>query len=204
MTMARTIKRFLTAKDGAATLEYVILFLPLVAMVFTCFQIALAYHFALTSQKAVENGARIAAVRSPVANDLPTINVAQSGAETGDRCALPGSCVDPGGPWVCTFADLDASCDREAFDDVFQEVAALAYLLSPEDLEVTYRYADLGFANGPFVPIVEVTIVERPFFLQIGFSLYYGPDATDDNVADVKRLPAATATAIAEDMSSTN
>ena len=209
--MRRLLTRFLKDKDASATLEYVILFLPLIALVFTSFQIAMAYHFALTAQKAVENGARLAAVRDPVfgPNLLPDRNARASFATTGAECASRingvSPCVPPAGsPWVCRFEDLDgANCDRDAFEEIFNEVSRLAYLLEPENMMITYRYAELGMANGPFIPLIEVTILERPFFLQFGFSLTFenggnGPDA------EVQVLPAATATAIGEDLSSTN
>lgn len=209
--MRATLKRFLKDRDASATVEYVVLFLPLIALVFTSIQIAMAYHFALTAQKAVENGARLAAVRDPVYGPdlLPEINAAVIGASTGDECARRINGVSPcaapvGSPWVCTFADLDGpNCDRAAFEDIFNEVSRLAYLLEPENLVVSYRYAELGMANGPFIPLIEVTILERPFFLQFGFSLTYegGGDGGD---AEVQILPAATATAIGEDLSSTN
>lgn len=184
---------------GAATIEYVVLLLPLIALVFTSFQIALAYHFALTAQKAVELGARIAAVRDAVHTGIPAENALAPGARVGDSCAL-GGCVEPGGPWRCAGDDLAGpDCDAAAFAAIFDEVGRVAYLLSPEDLTVTYRYANLGFAGGPFTPIIEVSIEERPFFLQFFFNLAFG---SGDNTAERLTLPAVAGSAIAEDLSS--
>ena len=88
--MLSQLKAFLTDRRASASVEYVVLFLPLIALVFTSFQIALAFHFALTAQKAVENGARIAAVRDPVYHRdyLPHKNEPAPGAETGDTCVV--------------------------------------------------------------------------------------------------------------------
>lgn len=205
--------RFLREKRAAATLEYVVLFLPLIALVFTSFQISLAYHFALTAQKAVENGARVAAVRDPAVrrSEFPTENGRAPNVRSGAPCSLPGNCVVPTpSSWTCFGADLDdAICDPVAFDAIFQEVASLAYLLNPEDVAITYRYAGLGFAGGEFIPIVEVTILEKPFFLQFLFEASAFGGAEDEEDGDGPRLgvsvlPAVTATAIAEDMSSSN
>lgn len=202
--MRRPIRRFLADRSAAASIEYVVLFLPLMAMVFISFQIALAYHFSLTAQKAVELGARIAAVRDPVHTGMVqtnAINVAV-GASFGDSCAT-GNCVVPtGGPWTCSGEDAGSGpCDAAAYNEIFNEVARIAYLLDPADLSVTYSYAGLGFAGGPFVPIVEVAIVERPFFLQFFFNLASGrPQGGTEEL----QLPAVAASAIAEDLSSTN
>ncbi len=200
--MIRSLRRYLADRSGAATIEYVVLLLPLLAMVFVSFQIALAYHFALTAQKAVELGARIAAVRDPVHTTMVKTNAIASGHAFGDECAL-GGCVPPiGGPWTCSGNDLGSTdCDANAYAEIFSEVGRIAYLLDPSDMSVTYSYGGLGYAGGPFVPIVEVSIEERPFFLQFFFNLAV---ANPSNGSDELRLPAVAASAIAEDLSSKN
>ena len=202
--MIRKLRTFLRKEDGSAAIEYVALLLPLIALVFTSLQIALAYHFSLTAQKAVEQGARIAAVRDAVHEGLPSTNELDtgSGLSAGSACGF-GACVDPGGPWTCSGETVatDPSCNVAKFNAIRDEVARLAYLLDDDDLSITYSYGLLGFADGPFVPIVEVAIVERPFFLQFFFNLAFGGD--DDESFQVT-LPSVAATAIAEDLSSTN
>lgn len=207
--MARRFSRFLKDAGGAAAIEYVVLLLPLLALVFTSFQIALAYHFSLTAQKAVENGARVAAVRDRVAENMPRINQPAEGAEIGTPCSQGGCAVPDPASWTCTAEDLGGpNCNANAFNEVFQEVASIAYLLDPDDLVITYSYAGLGFAEGPFVPIIEVGIRERPFFLRFGFSLALGVSGGEENEGEdgqeVATLPSVAAMAIAEDMSSTN
>lgn len=201
--MIRKVSAFLRKDDGSAAIEYVALLLPLIALVFTSLQIALAYHFALTAQKAVELGARIAAVRDAVHVGLPSTNELVTGSTftAGMACGF-GACVDPGGPWTCSGATIasDANCDVAKFNEIRDEVARLAYLLDDDDLSITYSYGLLGFADGPLVPIVEVAIVERPFFLQFFFNLAFGGDDDSFEVT----LPSVAATAIAEDLSSTN
>jgi len=201
--MFRGLKKFASDRSGSATIEYVVLFLPLIALVFVSFQIALAYHFALTAQKAVELGARIAAVRDPVHTGMVRTNAINTanGASFGDSCAVGGCAVPTGGPWSCSGDDVgNGDCDAAAYAEIYDEVARIAYLLEPSDLSVTYSYAGLGFAGGPFVPLVQVSIVERPFFLQFFFNLAVGGTSAPDEL----RLPAAAASAIAEDLSSSN
>lgn len=201
--MTWKFRNLIRNEEGSAAIEYVALLLPLIALVFTSLQIALAYHFSLTAQKAVELGARIAAVRDAVHTGLPSSNELASGSSfsAGASCGS-GACENPGGPWICTGATVatDANCDVANFNEIRDEVARLAYLLDDEDLSISYSYGLLGFAGGPFVPIVEVAIVERPFFLQFFFNLAFGGEDDDVEVT----LPAVAATAIAEDLSSTN
>jgi hypothetical protein len=194
---------FFDDQNGAVTIEYVVLLLPLLALVFTSFQIALAYHFSLTAQKAVELGARIAAVRDPVYTALPSENTLVSSGEfqVGDSCAS-GACDHMGGPYSCSGSELGTGdCDSDAFAAISNEVSRLAYLLDTDDLTITYYYGALGFAGGPFTPIVEVKIEERPFFLQFMFNLGFGQGGSE---AQEVSLPAVAATSIAEDLSSTN
>lgn len=204
MTLRR-IMDFLRDARAAASLEYVVLLLPLIALVFTSFQIALAYHFALTAQKAVENGARIAAVRDPVHTALVDLkNTALPGRQNGESCSA-GACEAPaGGPWVCSGADLGQDhCDAAAFTEIYNEVNRIAYLLTPEQLTVSYYNARLGFAGGPFVPIVEVKIQERPFIFQFFFNLALS-DGSKAGDSEAKLLPAVAASAVAEDLKSVN
>lgn len=196
-------KGFAGDEGGSASIEYMILFLPLIALVMIAFQIALAYHFSLTAQKAVELGARVAAVRDPVARNMPAVNALDpaSGLRDGDSCAR-GACVTPeGGPWTCSGESLGGVCDEAAFARIFDEVARIAYLPKPEDLSITYYYARLGLAGGPFAPIVEVKIRERPFFLQFFFNIAFG---SGEDASSWLMLPSVAASAVAEDLSSTD
>lgn len=204
MTMGAPIIRFWRERRAAATVEFVVLFLPMIALVFTCFQVALAYHFSLTAQKAVEVGARIAAVRDPVRRFLPQTNVTSDTGTKGEPCAL-GHCVEVTTVFRCEGADLSpALCDVSAFNAIFQEVAAFAYLLSPEDMNISYRYAGLGKAGGPFIPIIEVEIVERPFTFQFGFDLGAGNRQGASQTQEVRTQVGISAIAVAEDLSSAN
>lgn len=206
--MKRFLRKFWKQDEGAAAIEYVVLLLPLIALVFTSLQIALAYHFALTAQKAADLGARIAAVRDPVRVDLPATNGFDltSGLNEGDSCAN-GACTDPGGPWSCNGATVatDPNCDLDAYNAIRNEVARLAYLLDDDDVTISYQYGFLGYAEGPFVPLVTVSIQERPFFLQFFFNLSRGGLDVDENDDPIEvDLPVVASTAIAEDLSSTN
>ncbi|WP_316016051.1 TadE/TadG family type IV pilus assembly protein [Roseobacter sp. HKCCA0434] len=89
------MRRFLRDEQGAATVEYVIIFVPLIMLIFLIFQVAIAYHWALSAQKGLELAARTAAISAPVHEDLQldgpfgitAINRAvSSGSDSGDPC----------------------------------------------------------------------------------------------------------------------
>ena len=147
-------------------------------------------------------GARIAVVHDPVYTALPQINepVDDAAASEGRPCASGGCFAPQVGSWTCTGADLGSSeCDEAAFGAIYNEVASSAYLPDPAKLSVTYSYVRLGYAGGPFTPLVEVRIEQRPFFLQFMFSLAFGGGGDSP---DEVTLPSVAASAIAEDMSS--
>ena len=165
-----SLSRFRRDTDGAATVEYVILFLPFISLIFFIFEVAIAYHWALSAQKAVEQGARAATVRAPVATPLVRTTgfgdaVIQrpktAGAVDGGACYL-GNCEAV--PTIsCTGGtSLDATaCDADQFNEIFQVVRKLAYNIDPEDVTITYEDVLLGHAGDPYVPLVTVSIRQR-------------------------------------------
>ncbi|MEL6679840.1 MAG: TadE/TadG family type IV pilus assembly protein [Pseudomonadota bacterium] len=164
-----SLKRFRRDTEGAATVEFVILFLPFMSLIFFIFEVAIAYHWALSAQKAVEQGARAATVRAPVATSLirttgfgdaviqrPKI----AGALDGGACYLGNCEVVP--TVSCTGgAQLGAACDADQFNEIFQVVRKLAYNVDPEDVTITYEDVLLGYAGDPYVPLVTVSIRQR-------------------------------------------
>ena len=56
--LAAAMARFRRDQAANATVEYVLVFVPLMVMIFFIFEMAMAYHWALAAQKGVENGVR--------------------------------------------------------------------------------------------------------------------------------------------------
>ena len=122
------IARFLKDDSGATTVEMAVIFLPLMILVLTIFEIAIAYHFNLTAQKSAQLGARFLAARDPLHSQMPETNaVHYAYGSYLDMCYQGGgiatdACLDPGGPWICDGASLDASCDIGGFAEMMAEM----------------------------------------------------------------------------------
>jgi hypothetical protein len=41
--------------------------------------------------------------------------------------------------------------------------------VNPGDVSISYSYVGLGFADGPFVPLIRVKVAAKPFLLSFGF-----------------------------------
>ncbi len=222
--MNAKFRSFLKDERGATTVEMIIIFLPLMILVLTIFEIGIAYHFTLTAQKAAQVGARFVVTRDPVHTGMPSANTIhyRYGAY-GDACYQGGAigtdaCLDPGGPWVCDGAALSAQCNSARFNDLLTEMQRLYPSITADDVTVGYYYHRLGYAGGPMVPEVRVTIKSRPSPLQLlsFLDLFVTKDssnpqrpkvemaAADEENWDTLTLRSVTASAFGEDLSSSN
>lgn len=172
----RMFRRYRKDESGAATVEFVLVFVPLIMIIFFIFEMAMAYHWALAAQKGVEKGARLAITQLPVHDTLvdtngriKTYDLAGT-TVAGDLCLFTGRCTYVPTA-VCTGGIyLDGACDATRFATLLSAVSQHAYGLRPENLTVSYRESGLGRATEPFVPIVTVTISSRAF--PLGLSLF--------------------------------
>lgn len=216
----RAARRAMTARreDGAVTIEFLFLFLPLMALVFFIFQIALAYHYMLSAQKGVIMGARIAAVREAVHQAVPAVNTVAPGARVGDSCSAGACAAPPQNEWICLGrADVSAvgasragdgftpgsgaDCDDAVFREIYAEINRLAFGVDPEDVTLIYSNSNIGFAGGPYRPLVTVYVPERPLpFTFLGVLRAGGlTGLTEDPV-----LTGVASTRITEDLRSEN
>lgn len=160
--------RLVKDEHGAVSAEYPIAFVAIFGVFMFAFQVAFAMFELISAEKAAQTGARFAAVRTPINTNVPTENFIAATGQLGQWCSL-GDCTDPGGPWTCTGDSLASSgCDIEAFKKLWDDMARQGFNYEPSDLTVSYQYAALGFAGGPFVPMVEVQIETRPFLFSFG------------------------------------
>lgn len=161
-------REFQRRQDGGATLEFVIIFPVLIFLILFIFLLAVDFFWMLTSQKAVERGAREAITRLPVADTL----VAQgrimnyqtiSGALPGTPCQ-PGNICQAVTTYTCrggSFinADPSANCDTDRFNEIYNVVLNLApNTILPEDLTITYQDSGLGRASESYIPLVTVEL----------------------------------------------
>ena len=164
--MKTLLRRILGDERGAVSAEYPIAFVAIFGVFMFAFQVSFAMFELISAEKAAQTGARFAAVRTPINNNVPVRNEIAGGGALGQWCSL-GDCVDPGGPWECTGGSL-GDCDVEAFKKLWDDMARQGFNYDPSDITVSYQYAWLGYAGGPFAPIIEVQIATRPFLFSFG------------------------------------
>lgn len=154
--------------DGGATVEFVIIFPVLIFLILFIFLLAVDFFWMLTSQKAVERGAREAITRLPVAGALvqqgrilnyPTALGSAPGTpcQPGNQCGAVTTYSCRGGAHIS--ADPAAGCDVDRFNEIFNVVLNLApNTILPEDLTITYQDSGLGRASESYIPLVTVEL----------------------------------------------
>ena len=209
MSLARlrqSLSRFRRTDRGAASLEFVFVFLPLILLIFLIVQIAIAYHWMLSAQKGLEMAARLAAVTPPVHRGL-TVNTglgtrvvprqAATGADTGEACYL-GACEQMqiftcwGGEFMPN-ADgvLPATdCDFSRFQRIYDEVDRFAYSLEMEDFAIAYEDVGLGYSGQSYVPLIVLAV--RPQAMPMILRVF------DSSIQF--QIPELLATIVAEDL----
>jgi len=166
-------RRLIDDERGAVSAEYPIAFVAIFGMFMFSFQVGFAMFELISAEKAAQTGARFAAVRTPINNDVPSKNDIAAAGTLGGWCNQ-GNCVTPTPPasqdsWTCTGGSLDTdNCDVEAFKKLWDDMARQGFDYEPSDITVSYQYAWLGYAGGPFVPLIEVQIESRPFLFSFG------------------------------------
>jgi Flp pilus assembly pilin Flp len=168
-SIARALRRFGREEDGANLVEFSIVVLLFLFLLFAIIDFGRMANAWVGANKATQVAARIAAVRPPACAGVPRTN--QRGALTtpafGTLCRFGGgTCADPG----------PVECGGDAANATAAEVfAAVRPLLPPGTAigNLRFRYThdpDLGFLGGPYVPMVTVELqnVEFTYVSQLG------------------------------------
>lgn len=187
MTLLSKFIRFLRKDDrGNATVEFVIVFPVLIGLVAFVFMLSVDFFWTLTSQKAVERGARAAITRLPVPGALikhgkivtyepfnisdpgdgaPVVTNYITGSQSGVPCQPSGFCaaIDTyscrGGSYLNEPGNEDALCDAQRFTAIYDAVKTLAPgSVLPGDITITYTDSGLGRATESYIPLVTVTM----------------------------------------------
>lgn len=155
-------------ESGSTTVEVVIIFPVMFFFAIFVFLLALDFFWLLTSQKAVERGAREAITRLPVAEALvergKIVNyVEKSGFDAGVACQPQNRCETVptyscrGGTHIN--ANPAAQCDPGRFNKIFTAVYGLAPNgIVPSDLTITYEDSLLGRGSESYIPLVTVEL----------------------------------------------
>ena len=191
-------RRFLASEAGASTVGFVVVAPAFLVLFFLVIEVAGAFFWWKTAEKATQLGARVAIVRDPAASGVPARNPKRAGAQFGLPCsAASNPCdFDNQDTWVCGVGAT--GCDAQAIQAIMAEMSRVfGNLVQVNNVIITYRYVGLGFAGGPFVPAVTVTLTGVPFGLFLG--LLSGLAGDEDGA--IATLPDVSATLTGEDLS---
>lgn len=191
MSMRALLKRYIKDQNGSMTISFVSVSLAMFLMMFFVVEMTLAYFSIQSSQKAAQMGVRLAAVSDPMVAGLPTTNGLVVGELFGTNCgAAPTPCTDFG-----TLTCTGAACEADAFNRMLGRMQGFLAGLQAQHVTVSYSYQALGFAGGPVIPAITVTISGVPYQTGvIGRLLGAGG-------GDLSTLPAVSATVTGEDLS---
>jgi hypothetical protein len=198
---ARTPLQFLKNNGGSSTIEFVVVFLAFIAIMFFVVEVTLYMFFLASLEKAAEAGVRAAAVSAPVVNNVDLTNdPANNSVRFGTPCR-PGNCqAEPlrgcGPDWQ--------PCSGAVFDNVIlPQMQRFNGQITANNVGITYRYTGIGFAGGPAAPMVTATIECVPF--QVGLlGLLLGNDGGNggNGCSGVRALPPRSASMTGEDLRS--
>jgi hypothetical protein len=191
-------RRLRSCQRGAATVEFVVVAPVFLILFFLVLEVAGAFFWWKTAEKATQLGARIAIVRDVAVTGLPTRNPKRDGALFGLACAdASNPCdFDNQSTWICSGGG--SGCNSTAFQSIMLEMQRIfGQAITDDNLTITYNYIGLGYAGGPFIPSVTVTLTGVRFGLFMG--LLSGLAGAGDSLLV---LPDISATLTGEDLSS--
>jgi Flp pilus assembly protein TadG len=189
-------------QGGGVAVEFVALLPAFLFLTFFVFDIGIAVLWVGTVEKAAQLGARLAIV----SNYAVTTLVQGQRNQTANANLYPPGTNCPTG---CTaFASQTCAggsgddCDPAGFDAIFNRMDAIANVLQPENVTITYTYVGLGFVGGPIVPRVTVTIQGVPYNTVTGSIVQGLEPLIGVNFHGLAVMPTITATFTGEDLSS--
>ena len=151
--------------------EYSLIVSLLLVLTFGLVEFSLALFQWNSATKAVQAGARLAAVSAPVSSDLTTLTGLTSGVEPGDPmpaferiCTGAGGSCSGGGTFSAaalntivfgrgdgTTCGTVAAAQLPGMCDMFSRI-------QPQHVTVTYKHTGLGFAGRPGGPVPTITV----------------------------------------------
>lgn len=200
---ARNLRRFLQASDGSTTIEFVVIFLGFIAIMFFVIEVTLYMFFLASLEKAAEAGVRRAAISNPVVNISLVNERANNGVRYGVRCTSSTCQSWNGRPPGC--GPNRQPCSGAAFQGILREMRRFNGRITANNVSITYNYTGIGFAGGPAAPMVTATISCVPFQAGIlGLLLGDGAGGNDgDGCPGVRALPPRSASVTGENLGRT-
>jgi hypothetical protein len=166
---------FIKDRRGSVAVEFVALLPAFVFLTFFIFEIGIAVLWIGTAEKAAQLGARLAIVSSKAVTDLPATYSLAADHTWGQNCSQ-GACgtggsgfparwciggLSGGAGGYCDTANCTGAT-KPCFGVIVDRMRAIAPLIQPQNVTISYEYAGLGFAGGPIVPRVTVTVGVTP------------------------------------------
>jgi Flp pilus assembly protein TadG len=203
------LKRLRDDTEGAAFLEFTVFAMFFFTFLFGIVEFTLAYYQWNAGTKAVQLGARLAAVSSPVSDELAVASWDLADYAPGDIVS-----IDDGFTIVCFGAAAECDDDPDSYNaDAMNTLVfgrgnsscaeatapnfGMCHLFTrvkPENVVVTYTYTGLGYAGRPGgpVPTIRVELVDIPMQF-IFFDALFGLNQYD--------IPGLASTVTGEDLS---
>lgn len=151
---------------GTTTVEFAVIAPLFFVLLLVFIELSLGFYWWKSAQKAAQIGARWAIVHDVTATGTPDTNIRAENGVFGLPCHLePSPCASwPQTTYVC---DGGTGCEAAAFDTLVTRMRTLFPAFQAENVRVAYWETGLGFAGGPTIPAVTVTLTEVPFQLGI-------------------------------------
>lgn len=156
------LRRHTASESGASLIEFTVVSVLFLLVFFAVLDFGrLGFNWVMT-EKAIQRAARIATVRPPVCSGVPEIHVLQSGATPGALCRTGSACAAAATrTCILSATAIDCSAVSNTAGEIWCIVQPiLPSNATPSNIWVQYRYDQrLGFAGGPYTPMVEVGVV---------------------------------------------
>ena len=203
MTRRRSFNCFLRDGDGSTSVEFVVVFLGFIASFLFVVEVALYLFFMASLEKAAEAGARAAVVSAPLVNIRDENRPASSSVIMGTRCDSTTCEAWPSAPGCGGQGQSD--CSGSTFTRIRNHMQGFNGQIESDNISISYRDTGIGFAGGPTVPMVTVTVSCVPFNTGILGLLIDAIDTSPPDTWDCRNrlgfLPPRSASMTGEDLS---
>lgn len=193
MMARRSLPSWLRNRDGSASVEFVVVFMGFISIMFFVMEVALYMFFMASLEKAAEAGVRFAVTSPPVVGGLPSENARSGSTPYGTKCSTGGACT---GFATRTCA---GNCSGADFNRILAHMQGFNGAIRRQNVTITYVDAGIGFAGGPTVPMVTVRVSGVPYQTGI-FGLLLQSVGSQPALQNLRTLPTRSASMTGEDL----
>ena len=195
---ARPFTSFVKDESAGATVEFIAVMGPFLLLTFFIFEVIIAALWVGTAEKAAQLGARLAVVSNFAVTSLTpsmTNPLVDTSHAYGQAC--PAACSSPSFATATCVHGTGGVCDAANFTTLVTRMQAISSLVQSQYVTITYSYVGLGFAGGPIIPSVTVTLAGVPYGAVVTTLLgrFFG------GASPLVTLPTITVTLTGEDLS---